>query len=517
MLKILLVDDERLVRDGVKLLLSKKAYDLEILEAENGREAETLLQTVHVDILFTDVEMPLMNGIQLSERARTIQPDIKIVFFSAHDDFEYAKSAINLHAVTYIVKPIQPGEFYDTMDRVIQLCHKEEEEKARAEKLETLDKMLSGREIEQYLTDLFFHGEFDENSIHPPHDLLSGDSDKELQMFFIWANLPVLSHRRKELNELLKKISPVPINLYIISGCYGVVTLELSSSGKFLFSRESWWRAFRSGVQNEIKGIVMLVIGTKRVSNLADIAREMNHVRHLLDLHFYIQESTLIWTEDAGTSPSTSINTDTIIEDIHRSIANGEYDKLSGKLSAFLNALSVNHECSSIYVKYLLFDIVNSIEKRIGEDFSDAASQAKAVLSESSNLARAEEAVQKMLNSLEEIQDQKSQHKNHYIRKILSIVHHDYASDISLDSLAQRVNLSVPYMSNLFKKEMGQSIGQYIKHIRMEKAKELLSNTDMRLNEIYPLVGYSSLTYFCICFKETYGVTPTQFRNKDDA
>ncbi len=514
MLTILLVDDQQIVRDGVRLLLQKKDYGLHILEAENGQTAVQLLRKNRVDILFTDVEMPLMNGIQLSEEARKIAPDIKIIFFSAHDDFEYARGALNVRAVTYILKPIQPAEFYKAIDQVIRLCREEADEKARIESLESMDKLVSDREIEKYLTDMYFHGEFEEVSLHPPFHMLPKDADARLKMFFVRSNIPVLSRRMDEIAGLLREISPVPVNFYVISSCNGVITFELSPKNSILFSIDSWWRDFQSGIQAKIAGIVLLVIETKCVSDFAEIADEMKRVRRLLNLAFYIHGSTLIRTDSAEAESSSPINTDAILEDMRRSIESGEYDKLSEGLRALLNALSVNREYSLMYVKYLLLDLVNRIAKQDDGGAEGLIARTGEAVAESSDLKKAGEALFKCFQELEEMQSSNARQNNRYIRKILSIINSEYASDLSLDSLAARVNLSVPYMCSLFKKEIGESIGQYIKQRRMEKARELLSDTSMRLNDIYPLAGYSSLTYFCISFKETYGVTPTQFRNQ---
>ena len=177
--------------------------------------------------------------------------------------------------------------------------------------------------------------------------------------------------------------------------------------------------------------------------------------------------------------------------------------------------MGLTFACTILYMKHLLLDIVQKLEKQIPKELAVSIAEVKSSIVESPDIRHSEEILQKMLQNLEEIQNRRISTGNHYVDQIQSIILSDYASDMALNSLAERVNLSVTYMCNLFKKETGISIGQYIKNVRMEKAKELLRNTNLRLNDIYPQVGYASLAYFCIAFKEAFGLTPTQFRQQE--
>lgn len=124
---ILVVDDEKLERDGIKLLIKRYEFNLNVLEAENGRRALEILKDNHVDILLTDIKMPYMNGIQLIHSARTIHPSIKIIIFSAYGEFEYAQKAIEYNVAHYLLKPIVFAEFERVLSHVIDLSAKERE------------------------------------------------------------------------------------------------------------------------------------------------------------------------------------------------------------------------------------------------------------------------------------------------------------------------------------------------------------------------------------------------------
>ena len=117
-MRILVVDDEKIGRDGISFLLHQFDSGCEIHEAENGREAMALLQQSNFDILLTDIKMPFMNGLELSKVARELQKSIQIVIFSGYSDFAYAKQAIQYGVSDYVLKPVDPDEFMETMKRV---------------------------------------------------------------------------------------------------------------------------------------------------------------------------------------------------------------------------------------------------------------------------------------------------------------------------------------------------------------------------------------------------------------
>ena len=105
MITILIVDDEKLERRGIRFLLKREEGEFQILEATNGKDALGVLESNHVDILFSDVKMPYMNGLELTKAVREDHPDMEIVIFSGYNDFSYAREALRYGVVDYVLKP----------------------------------------------------------------------------------------------------------------------------------------------------------------------------------------------------------------------------------------------------------------------------------------------------------------------------------------------------------------------------------------------------------------------------
>lgn len=113
MLKVLVADDERIARDIICLLLQSQSDITEVLQAKDGVQAYEIAQTMHPDIVFLDIQMPGLTGIQLAEK---LSPDTVVVFVTAYD--RYAVDAFELNAIDYLLKPFEDKRFYKTLDRV---------------------------------------------------------------------------------------------------------------------------------------------------------------------------------------------------------------------------------------------------------------------------------------------------------------------------------------------------------------------------------------------------------------
>lgn len=120
MYRILVVDDEKIEREGIKYLLAEDKEEKTIFEASDGKQALNILGKEEIDILLTDIKMPHMDGLELTRRAREKYPDLKIIIFSGYGDFSFAQEAIHYGVTDYILKPVDPEQFEETMAKVEQ-------------------------------------------------------------------------------------------------------------------------------------------------------------------------------------------------------------------------------------------------------------------------------------------------------------------------------------------------------------------------------------------------------------
>lgn len=136
MYKALIVDDEKIEREGIIFLIETLGLTLETVEAENGVKALEYLQAHQVDILFTDIRMPFMDGLALAAKAKMLNPKLKVIIVSAFGEFEYAKQAIQIQVVHYLLKPVEVSEFLEVVTEVVRLCDEDREQRERSLKLQ---------------------------------------------------------------------------------------------------------------------------------------------------------------------------------------------------------------------------------------------------------------------------------------------------------------------------------------------------------------------------------------------
>ena len=119
MYHILIVDDEKIERQGIQFLLKQINVEWEMEEAANGRDALELLKQERFDIMLTDVKMPFMDGLQLIEEAVKLDPEMKTVIFSGYGEFEYARKALSFRVVDYMLKPVEPEAFARLIRKIV--------------------------------------------------------------------------------------------------------------------------------------------------------------------------------------------------------------------------------------------------------------------------------------------------------------------------------------------------------------------------------------------------------------
>ena len=134
MRSVLIVDDERIEREGIAALLQMGNYNLEILEAVNGKEALTILKEKKPEILLSDIRMPFMDGIELTRQAKIMNPDMAVVIFSGFSDFNYAKEAIRNGVLEYILKPVDFQRLSELVAKTVAEIKEERRQKEEQKK-----------------------------------------------------------------------------------------------------------------------------------------------------------------------------------------------------------------------------------------------------------------------------------------------------------------------------------------------------------------------------------------------
>ena len=130
MIKVFLVEDEIIIRNGIKNSINWEMHGYDFVgEASDGELALPMILEKKPDILITDIKMPFMDGLELSEQVKKVLPATKIMILSVYNEFDYAKMAIKIGVTDYLLKPISSEKLLDAVNKVAEEIRKEQSEK----------------------------------------------------------------------------------------------------------------------------------------------------------------------------------------------------------------------------------------------------------------------------------------------------------------------------------------------------------------------------------------------------
>ncbi|MFD2331728.1 response regulator [Cohnella sp. GCM10020058] len=514
MFNILVVDDEKIEREGIRFLIKKKAIPAEVADAENGEKALAYLETHPVDILFTDIKMPFMDGLQLAERAAAIQPNLKTIILSAYGEFDYAKRAIHLDVFHYLLKPVDVAEFTDVMQRVLKLCEEERERNVREnELLEGYHKGLR-YEKERLLLDLL-HGttSADKMRLRAREARWEWDGTAPLRLLLLDTEHRFFDAVAETFSSRLAQWLPCPID-YVNLNEYQSVLFLYEETGDL--RSEEQLRELGRTLQYRLKqedGADATLVFSDTLDGTSAIASAYQLMEQTLESKFFRSEPAVFvaGAGEASTPPSQDLLQQTL-EEIVQLMGRRERDKVGDQIERLFRDMEDSGKRSTIYVKYVCTEIVKALlengERGREHDFQKLAER----IYKTQNLAELKHI---LVGTIAKDIPQDEEVPRKAIEEVLHIIHRDYKQDIGLESLAEKVYLSPGYLSHLFKNETGTSIVKYITAYRLKRASELLRRTNMKIIDISSEVGYTNFSYFCTIFRNYYGATPTQYREED--
>lgn len=498
--KILLVDDERQEREGISFLIERYGYPLQVEQASNGQKALELMKKEEFDILFTDVKMPVMDGLTLAKEVAEAYPETIIIIFSAYSEFSFARKAMEAGVVNYLLKPVEVQEFQRCMEGVIDKIQKNrlhhEQDREHQERMQEamlyrlfrtgkvpkgeaglLKKLLFEKKPEGCIPVVF---EFLDNYFEH-----SGDKFQKMAGAYF---------REMTFFELL------PNEAYLVIG-----NSEYRNRPHLKEQLEKLLRAL--GERQEC-----LVVAGKMVSSLEELVTQLTKMDEIRKDIFGYGDRILFAEECSDGQTRYAKDIEEVKSDIFSAIERQEMDRIREGCRQLSEALSKSKELSRIYIQHLLYSIVKELYDKIPQvEYEDALVIAGEFFSEKKPekvLGDFTEAVDRILS----VAGREEKTDSELILRIKNYIQKDYQRDLSLVDVAKEVGLAPAYVSHTFKKETGQGIVEYITELKMKKARKLLEDKSLKIVKIAQSCGYENQSYFNKLFKSYYGMTPKQYR-----
>lgn len=504
-IKILLVDDEREEREGISWLIEKYQYPMEIMQASNGKEALQYIEKTKIDILFTDVKMPIMNGLELAKKVHETKPEIKIIIFSAYGEFSYAKQALEANAVSYLLKPIEIEEFQNVMVSVIESVQKENEE---GERLQTAE--LQNRR--NLLYKIFSSAKIEAQEAEKAEQILQLGTGKHCRIldieftenFFEEYEEIFLQFLKMYLGENTSYLEMYPNEAYVM-----VRDARFFTGNELEKQVQKILRDLQMKTRSEAAVIISEVVENaekleKQLEQMHKIQAELfGYGNQIVSTRGYYSETEL-YAQDAESAARQMM----------QAIESMDTELIARQNEQLMKVVESLDKVSKIYLQNLLYSIIKAIYDKVPKmEFEEALAIAEALFRAKSlkNMIEVyEQAVEKMLSFIQG----EDQDESRIIQKIKSLIEKEYAKDISLNYVAENVNLTPAYVSYIFKKETGQTLVKYVTDIKMMKARKMLEEGTLKIVQVAKTCGYENQSYFNRLFKNYYGVTPKQLREK---
>ena len=509
MLKVLIVDDETPIREWIKFCIQKSPVSYEVIGlASNGQEALELFNEKSPDIIFTDIKMPLLDGMQLLQKVKKSKPSTEIIILTCHSDFEYARQAVKFGAKEYILKT-------------------EINEKIIFELLERASKSIS---------DNYSRSDEELNSIH-------------LKMEAFMRNFIFQKESRAALTEKELRSYNIPLNdTFIFS-----MALRFPS-GIFKEFTENFEIPKKDNIENIFgftfdKDIFVLVgnitgtpstllqinktydfalalkkanrctIGLSNVYNgLKNLSSSIEEAVNQLKVAFYSGEETInrISTihDKTETTEQLEQKLQIVMEEVRQKGAGCLIEGLTEWFAfAEKNYILCIESIKNLCIRILEFTLEYT---KGGKDSTGYIQKVKEDIANINLFAKLRQYIVLQVNQLISSSNREEQNYSYSVSKAVRYIREHYAEQLSLTQVASYVSLNTDYFCRRFKEETGSNFSNYLTRIRLEKARELLKTTNKKVYEVAECVGYENLSYFSTIFKKHYCINPFDFRNGHD-
>jgi len=504
MLKVMIVDDEPVIRFGIKASIDWEKEGFSVIgDFANGAEALERMKEKSVDILITDIKMPVMDGLTLSREALKLNPRIKIVLVSSYNDFEFVRQGLKLGAVDYILKhTLEPEELLVVVQKCAQMIYEESRLQSKLEGVLDSELISRRKKIEQELKHFL---------IHPGEVLRPGSYPEWLNGKYL--GVYVIMNRVRFLEETYGYLYASIMQEQLIEACYKLVPrgIALPAAENELFlvmpdpeNAENRLHRLKKELETEVN--VALTFGYKASSGIEAFSSCFFHSKEACGKGFFEGEGVYPYTKEqdvrreGGHLPSMMKGIPFISADQFRAaVLRWKADWTKGGIPPFELKEQAGRALSMLFKDTTdPFTLVETFDR----------------LFKSETL---EELCEHLIEQFDELKRHNAERiyvaaDLNPVDKAVAYIRQHYLEPISLQQVADQAHVSKNYFSILFKKTMGKNFIDYIIDLRILKAKELLGKTDLKIYEVAEQSGFNDVKYFSKLFKKMTGLSPVDYR-----
>lgn len=521
--RVILVDDEPIILRSLKVAIPWEELNISIVgEARNGEQALAMVNELSPHMIISDIRMPGIDGITLMKRVLSDNPKRLFIFISGYGEFEYAREALREGAFDYLLKPIDHEELIEMIKRA----------KVNLEKQIENDHLLHSVNVLSMLAKERMIAEFIEGGA-PPLQQLAWLENSELEQEYFMAVVQ-LDHYLKLNDEWA--MEEKRLWLFAIRNILEEWSITHDGLTVFPFHTGEWILLFRGSLhkQKEALGadiIHQIKANTKlqcsigfslNVSGINQLSHAYASATKALYKRFYLgTEAVLIDQaahQEAELQQAEVKYPKKLENDILEAIRTLNEKVMLALLNDF-QAYIEKQALSKVMAEGIIVRLTVVIYRQFEQLNLLLEWSLEGLLQELQSQGTLVEMIQVLKTNFskwinEGLTNHNKENVETVIAKAQDYIHNNYHKDLSMEEVAELIDLSISHFCMLFKQVSGYTFLEYLTKIRMDKAKYILKNSNVKVYQVAPLVGYQDPRYFTQVFKKITGMTPSEFREE---
>lgn len=534
MYSLMIVDDKL---DSIKAMQKLINWEEEGIEkvtlASNGKEALNKALEQMPDIIITDIRMPVMDGLKLTEEIKKLNNDTKIIIISGYDEFAYARKALQLGTEEYLLKPATIEDIKNSIRKAIESISKNRSSKK--EELELKKCVQDSIDVlkEDYLNLIVRSKVKDIEAMKKKFQTLNIKLNAEN---FLCCIVHMDNYRRLTYDKSVEEIQIMIFTLHtMINKCMNNNNCEVFQCSEkefcviFNYDSKDNLKSFieyiidimdkcRTSIKSVMNATATIGIG-KTYTSASKIGKSFADALESIEYRIILGKDKTIYINDTvKMNLIDQLNTHELIKSIISSVRLGDETSVVKKIEDFEDNIRKQKSYDPIDIKGLMFDMLTMSNYVISDyeienqGLNIGIKELKKSIDSYSFLEDLIENFKIYLCSLSNLVKTNRRGKERTdIEDAIKFIEENYYKDISLKDVAKQINLSPSYLSMLFKECKGENFINIITKYRMEEAKRLLSFNKYKVYEVASKVGYSDRRYFSDVFKKYFGVNPTEY------
>jgi two-component system, response regulator YesN len=540
-IKTVIVDDEPRIRKGIERLVLSNGEEWEVIGVfTDGQEAyDAIVNTFKsIDLLITDVQMPIMDGLTLIKKLNSESKDFFSMIISGFDDFKYAQEAIREGANDYILKPIDREKFQLQLNDVKEKIIRKRKEEDRLRDIQERASQLSYSKQIQFLSEVTWNDETDISLMEWVFQFPQGRykfAHIDIDQIFTKANEVSSSELRTwhfAVENIIKEtmaneLSNQGVDAWIwkndnLSFWLLLFDKEINRiDSSFSHLIEEYLLKLKKTIRQYLKFTASIAIGNEfedlsLLPTMRDQLLSLIQFRIIEGNNRIFQLSTLndLSSEKPSIMPSSIYK---YTEQIVNALGEKNEADVSKALSNFFQEMETLKSPLIIQesIQYLCIRSINHWVENDGlaEDINMLIEAFK-ITKKSSNLIQLKDGIKTwMISLVKKMKEIDSSHSDP-IHQVKTWVNHHLSENITIKKLADNVYLNPTYLCEIFKAQTGETVLNYVTNARLKKAKELLEKTDLKIYDVATNVGYQDTKYFSRLFRQWTNQSPSQYRER---